>query len=220
MSSLKDEELVVRLLANKGLRAERFSKTEIRQGKTPDFRVFHDEELKFYCEVKSVEKDTWLDKKLNAATPGEIVGGFRDDPVFNRLTDDIHKAVAQFLAVNPDTAIPNVMVFVNHDSMCDEQDMIAVLTGQFLADDGTAHRIYAKFSEGRIKYEKYAIHLFCWVEKECIRALTFNQAHPAHCNVLCELLGYDPNCIKPIAPNPALNLAAIGSCAIKPRSVG
>jgi len=200
MPSLEDEELVVQLLADRGLRAERFSKTERRQGKTPDFRVFHGEELKFYCEVKSVEKDTWLDKKFDAAAPGEIVGGLRDDPVFNRLTDDIHKAVAQFLAVNPGAAVPNVMVFVNHDSMCDDQDMFAVLTGQFLADDGTAHRIYAKFSEGRIKNEKYAIHLFCWAEKERICALTFNQAHPAHCKVLCELLGYDPSRIKPIAP--------------------
>ena len=138
--SLEDEELVVRLLQNKGLRAERFSKAERREGKTPDFRVFKDDVLKSFCEVKSVEKDAWLDKKLDAATLGEIVGGLRDDPVFNRLTDDIHKAVAQFLAVNPDAAVPNLVVFVNHDSMCDEQDVAAVLSGQFLADEGTAHR--------------------------------------------------------------------------------
>lgn len=200
MSSLEDEELVAKLLADRGLRAERFSKTERRQGKTPDFRVFHGEKLMFYCEVKSVEKDTWLDKKLDVAAPGVVVGGLRDDPVFNRLADDIHQAVAQFLAVNPDAVVPNVMVFVNHDSMCDEQDMVAVLTGQFLADDGTAHRIYAKFSEGRIKNEKYAIHLFCWAEKERIRALAFNQGDSAHCDLLCELLGYDPRHIKRIAP--------------------
>lgn len=200
MPSLEDEEVVVKLLDDKGLRAERYSKAERRQGKTPDFRVFHGEELKFLCEVKSVENDTWLDKKLDAATSGEIVGGFRKDPVFNRLTDDVRTAVAQFLAVNSDAAVPNVMVFVNHDPMCDEQDMVAVLTGQFLADDGTTHRIYAKFSEGKIKNEKYAIHLFCWVENGCLRALTFNQANPVHCNVLSELFGYDPNRIKSIAP--------------------
>lgn len=199
MPSLEDEELVVKLLAEKGLRAERFSKAERRQGKTPDFRVFQDEALKFFCEVKSVEKDTWLDKKLDAAAPNQIAGGLRDDPVFNRLTDDIHQAAAQFIAVNPNSDIPSVMVFVNHDSMCDEQDMVGVLTGQFLADNGVSHRIYSKFSEGRIKNEKFLIHLFCWVEEGRFRNLMFNQAHLTHCNALCELLAYDPASIKSIA---------------------
>lgn len=198
MPSLEDEDLVVKLLADKGLRAERFSISEKRRGKTPDFRVFQGEALKFFCEVKSVEKDTWLDKQLDAAAPCQIVGGLRDDPVYNRLADDIHQAAAQFLAVNPASEIPNVMVFVNHDSMCDEQDMVGVLTGQFLADDGTSHRIYTKFSEGRIKNGKFFIHLFCWVEEGRFRALTFNQAHSVHCNALCELLSYDPTSIKSI----------------------
>lgn len=198
MPSREDEELVVKLLATKGLSAKHFSKTERRQGKTPDFRVFKEEELKFFCEVKSVENDTWLDKKIDAAAPCEISGGSRDDPVFNRLTDDIHKAAAQFSAVNSD-AVPNVMVFVNHDFLCDEQDMVAVLAGKFLADDGAAHPIYKKFSEGRIKNEKYDIHLFCWVEGDRFRALTFNLAHPIHSTALCNLLGYDQNRIKPIS---------------------
>lgn len=201
MPSLEDEDIVVNLLTGKGLRAERFSKAERRQGKTPDFRVFQGETLKFFCEVKSVEDDTWLDRKLDAAAPGQVVGGLRDDPVFNRLTDDIHQATAQLLAVNHDSSVPNVMVFVNHDSMCDEQDMISVLTGQFLADDGTSHRIYTKYSEGRIKNDKFLIHLFCWVEEGKFRMLTFNQAHPAHCNVLCELLSYDPARINPLPSN-------------------
>ena len=68
MPSLEDEELVVKLLSEKGLQAERFSKAEMRLGKTPDFRVFQDGTLKFFCEVKSVEKDTWIDKKLDTAT--------------------------------------------------------------------------------------------------------------------------------------------------------
>ncbi|MEI7843622.1 MAG: hypothetical protein WCI39_11400 [Gallionellaceae bacterium] len=201
MPSLEDEDLVVDILTGKGLRAERFSKEERRRGKTPDFRVFQGETLKFFCEVKSVEDDTWLDGKLDAAIPGEVVGGLRDDPVFNRLTDDIHQATAQFLAVNHDSLVPNVIVFVNHDSMCDEQDMISVLTGQFLANDGTLHRIYNRFSEGRIKNDKFLIHLFCWVEEGDFRMLTFNQTQPDHCNVLCNLLSFDPAGINPLQSN-------------------
>ena len=90
------------------------------------------------------------------------------------------------------------MVFVNHDSMCYEQDMIGVLTGQFLADDRSSHPIYEKFSKGRIKNEKYLIHLFCWVEQERFRALMFNQAHLEQYTALCEMFAYDPAIIKPI----------------------
>lgn len=201
MPSLEDEELVVNLLAGKGLRAERFSKAERRRGKTPDFRVFQGETLKFFCEVKSVEDDTWLERALDAVVPGQVVGGLRVDPVFNRLTNDIHQATAQFMAVNHDSSVSNVMVFVNHDSMCYEQDMVSVLTGQFIADDGTAHRIYTKYSEGRIKNEIFIIHLFCWVEEGRFRMLTFNQTHPVHCNVLSKLLSYDPSRIKPLPSN-------------------
>src|SRR5574341_301249 len=77
MPSLEDEDLVLEILSDKGLRPERFSKQERRMGKTPDFRVFCGDVLVCYCEVKSIEEDTWLDKQLEAAAPGEIVGGGR-----------------------------------------------------------------------------------------------------------------------------------------------
>lgn len=200
MPSLEDEELVIKLLAAKGLRAERFTKAERRQGKTPDFRVFSDETLKFYCEVKSVEKDTWLEDQLAKAAPSAFAGGGLNDPVFSRLTDDIHKAAAQFAAVNPEGVTPNVLVFVNHYSQCDEQDLIGVVTGQFLADDGSAHRIYQKFSEGRIRDEKHKVGLYSWVEDGRFRAMFFNQQDPNMCNELCRLFGHDPSSIKGVPP--------------------
>jgi hypothetical protein len=200
MLSLEDEELVIKLLAEKRLRAERFSKTERRQGKTPDFRVFSGETLKFYCEVKSIENDTWLEDQLAVAAPSPFAGGGRNDPVFGRLTDDIHKAAAQFAAVNPDGATPNVLVFVNHDSRCNEQDLIGVVTGQFLADDGSAHRIYQKFSEGRIRDEKHKVGLYSWVEDGRFRAMFFNQHDPNVCNELCRLFGHNPSSIRAVPP--------------------
>lgn len=51
MPSLDDEKLVIKLLAEKGLLAERYSKTELGQGKTPDFRVFKDEALRFAINI-------------------------------------------------------------------------------------------------------------------------------------------------------------------------
>lgn len=199
MSSLDDEELVISLLAQKGLVAERFTKTERRSGKTPDFRVYSKGALVFYCEVKTIDNDLWLDEMLDKSPSGKIVGGARPDPIFNRLTDDVHKAASQFNAVNNANDVPNVLIFVNHDSLCDEMDMIAVLTGNFLAEDGTPHRIYSKFSEGRIKDEKYTIALYCWVENGKFRSLLFNEAEKLFLKKLCYLFGYQENQIRTIS---------------------
>src|ERR1700756_1314742 len=96
----ESERFATNYLAEHGLRVERFSKSQMRQSKTPDFRVFRQTELVAYCEAKLVRPDDWLDKQIDAL-PGELVGGLRPDPVFNRLTTHIHKAVQQFNAVNP-----------------------------------------------------------------------------------------------------------------------
>jgi hypothetical protein len=124
-----DEERVKAYLENHGLTVERFSKAETRTGKTPDFRVFRNGEFLFYCEVKSSPKDKWLDEQLYNAAPGELVGGARNDPIFNRLTSDIHQAVKQFDAVNKQQKHPNILALVNHDDMCGFNDLLAILTG-------------------------------------------------------------------------------------------
>jgi hypothetical protein len=42
------EQFAIEFLARHGLRAERFSKAEVRQGKTPDFRVLKGTDFFFY----------------------------------------------------------------------------------------------------------------------------------------------------------------------------
>jgi hypothetical protein len=196
MSSLNDEELVAKLWEKDGFHTERFTKAEKRKGKTPDFRVYQGNSLVFYCEVKSIEKDTWPEDKLAVVKPGESTGWERNPPVFNRLTDDIHTAVKQFNAVNPEAKIPNVLTFVNHDRYCGLPDLLGVLTGRFFADDGSSVLIYAKFSRGRIRKEKDRIHLFCWVEDEQFRSRLFNDASEGHYQALCRLLSVDPDMVK------------------------
>ena len=109
------------------------------------------DEFAFYCEIKEIAKDDWL-------------GGAKPDPVFNRISDDIHTAVKQFNSVNPDLEHPNVLAFVNNDDRCGSLDLIGVLTGHLLLDDGGAAPIYLKYSHGRIKDEKNLIHLYLWFD--------------------------------------------------------
>src|SRR5713101_5796572 len=112
------ERAALEFFASYGMRAERFSKGEIRRARTPDFRVFKGKQLVSYCEAKHVRHDDWLDKKMKDARPLEIVGGARPDPIFNRLTTRIHEAAGQFEAVNPARDYPNILVFANSDGLC------------------------------------------------------------------------------------------------------
>ena len=70
-----------------------------------------------------IDKEAWLDKQSASVPPGVVFGGAKNDPTFNRLTIDIHTAVKQFDAVNPDVASPNVLTFVNHEPQCGFLDL-------------------------------------------------------------------------------------------------
>jgi len=177
------EQLVSDSLAKNDLRAERFTKVEMRERKTPDFRVFRGQELAFYCEVKEVARDDWA-------------GGGRPDPIFNRLTDDIHTAVKQFNSVNAERREPNVLAFVNNDRLCGYLDLLAVTTGRFLAEDGSTDPIYEQFSEGRIRDEKFDVDLYLWFDSFKANQLLFNAMDSRHLNRLCGYFGINPDSIE------------------------
>lgn len=179
-----DKNMVAEFLTQKGLTANDFQKQERRQGKTPDFRVLYNDAFAFFCEVKTIQKD--------------MIEGLRDDPVFNRLTDDIHTAVKQFDAVNPKLEVPNVLTLINHDQSCGFNDLISVLTGNFITNNDRITPIYKQFSEGRIKDEKIRIHLFIWLDDFRPERLLFGRTHAEFHKQLCGWFRVDPNGIEQI----------------------
>lgn len=194
-----EETFVENFLKSKDLIAKRFTVKEQKQSKTPDFRVFKDGNLAFFCEVKTVSKDDWLDQQLASVPAGTIAGGSRKDPIPNRLSNRIHEAVKQFDAVNPDLKYPNVLVFVNHDDMCGFLNLIAVTTGNFIADNGNKYPIYCQFSEGRIKEEKFKIHLYIWlnlINRKQREQYHFNQSTSKEMTLLCNYFNQDHAAIK------------------------
>ena len=195
-----DEQRAAHRLERSGLTVQRFSKEQMRAGKTPDFRVLKGDEFRFFCEVKSSPRDRWLDQQFKDAPPGTLVGGARKDPIFNRLAADIHDAVKQFDAVNAEKAYPNVLVLINHDAQCGFNDLLAVLTGNFYATDGTAQPIYRQYSQGRIKDEKNRIDLFIWLDDYKPERFLFSQTNEIHHRSLCGIFGVDPNEIAQIDP--------------------
>lgn len=189
---MSPENMVKQFLEMYQLRPERFNAAEIASGKTPDFRVFSGSDLALYCEVKSPEQDTWLDNRLDQAVPGEIVGGLRNDPIFNRLTAQIHKARKQFDAVNPTEALPNVLAFYNQDTNLGFLDLLAVTTGNFFSEDGSVFPIYKNYSEGRVKKDIEKVHLFIWLDVNKPHRFLFNTTNSKFQRGLCQRFGFDP----------------------------
>ena len=185
------EQAAADFLARRGLRIQRFSKEDVRCGRAPDFRVFRNEEFVMFCEATHLPCDDWLHERLDNAAPGQIVGGVRADPIFNRLTNHVHEAVRQFNSVNPRHEHPNTLFLANSDRVSDVLDLIAVLDGVFRAERGVQEPICTQYSQGRIRREKFTVDLFIWwnvwMNKEPQRVW-----HPSvHHQRVCELLGCD-----------------------------
>src|SRR5262249_20883999 len=153
-------------LSSRGFSCERPSKKERQTGRTPDFRVYRDDRFCFFAEVKSLRGDSALDDVLAGLDPFHTALVSRNDPTFNRITAAIHSAAGQFDALNPDHAHPNVLALVNYEQICDARALHAVLTGFFFADDGTRHRIYEQFSDGRMIEDRKRIDLYLWLNPD------------------------------------------------------
>lgn len=185
-----------------GLTVEPFSKLEMKNSKTPDRKIFKDGNLISYCEVKSPQKDGWLDALLDEAPPDEIVGGARSDPVFNRISGHVKKAVEQFEAVNPDREVPNILLFINHDENSNFHDLKETLTGYFHSENGELHPTMMNVAEGRsIGERKHRVDLFIWInaEKSTGGPKYFFGSDQTHLDTLCEAFKIDPNTIKRVS---------------------
>lgn len=193
-AKLDGEGLVQKYLMSVDLRAERFEKHEMRNGKTPDFRVFRGDELAFYCEVKTSQEDEWLKRRLADAPPLTLVGGVRPDPTYNRIANYVHTSVAQFDAVNQKLERPNVLAIVNGDSHVAFDDLISVLTGDAYCESGEVIPMFCGYSEGRIREEKLRVHLYLWFNdwKPTHCQKFFPEFHSAHHAALCGYFNLDP----------------------------
>ncbi len=187
-----DLAIVEEIFQSWGLTPQRFTKAKIRAGRTPDYRVLRGNDLVAYCEVKS-PRDDWLDEQLEEAAPGEIVGGLRNDPVFNRLSRMIEKAASQFDAVNASRDVPNILFLVNHDDVSNYGDLRETLTGMFFTDDGERHPTLKHVSEGKIREAKFRIDAYAWFDRKThrIQGWVFSESIPEHVDTICSMFGID-----------------------------
>jgi hypothetical protein len=161
------ERRVSEYLSSLGLTTRQFDKTERRLGRTPDFRVYDDTRLLFYCEVKSLHyrDEAGLDDGANRLEFVRVPS--LRERIYDRLATYVHNAVKQFDAVNAGVLIPNVIAFVNGDSRCRFDDIRTVITDtSFARDDGNSRPDHSDVSQARsrIHDERRRIHLYVWFE--------------------------------------------------------
>lgn len=165
--------------------------------KTPDFQVTLNGLLVAYCELKS-PRDEWLDDMLDALQPGELIGGYREDPTFKKIRNHSNHASKQFEAINPNKAVPNILVFVNHDDSTGFGDLLEVFTGVFHAAGGSQHTTMPELALS-LDRAKRNIDLCIWLDgiEKRVDGYLFNfDAHPSHTSQLCVLLGIDASKIR------------------------
>ncbi len=198
-----DEALVLGYWQGKGFEVGGFSKADMRDLKTPDFRLSRNGVELALCEVKSYLRDEWLEAQLKDSAPGELVGGLRPDPIFNRISNSVHTAFKQFDSVNSDHQLLNFLFLVNHDTSANPEDLDRVLTGYEDPLHGRFDPTCTQFSEGRIREEKRRIDLYVWMDYKSsdqirLRRLFFGNMETRES--VCNLLSIDHALIKNIPP--------------------
>ena len=98
------------------------------KNKSPDFKIMKNGEIKAYCELKS-PRDDWIFDVPKDLKPGEIRSEVRENPAAHALARVIGKAAAQFDAVNPDHAKPNILVIVSHARLRGPTDLHLAIGG-------------------------------------------------------------------------------------------
>jgi large subunit ribosomal protein L30 len=140
---------------------ELYSDAELKRGKTPDFKLLVDGELRGFCEMKSPRDDFIFE------TPAEGEAVVRENlPFYRKLGSHIRYAAEQFRAVNPDHKHPNVLAFVTHSSDIERRDLLATIAG--LPVPGSDHRVFmlSRKMQQQVLDAARHIDLFLWIDAQ------------------------------------------------------
>ncbi|RQD73624.1 MAG: hypothetical protein D5R97_09100 [Candidatus Syntrophonatronum acetioxidans] len=140
------ESIVKNYLEGKGLRVLKIPERDI---KTPDFEVFHEEELLFYLEEKTLEPKPFKGKGI--------------DPLYNSIAKHLYEATRQFKGINPDKNVFNVLSFTNKDPARSVNDLFITLTGFVVTPKGKMRWIP---NMKRLEKDLFLIDLYLWFDQD------------------------------------------------------
>lgn len=186
------EKLAKEYFEQLGFKIEGYAKNEMRipDNKTPDFKVYRNDELVFYCEHKEIEEDKRNFNEENQYT--------QKDNIYDIISYKINDAGKKFQSVNSNHKIPNVLFFYNNrpKSEADIVDCIFTHTGNFYTNSSKIIPAFKKISEGRIKEKKKLIDLYIWQNKTNNKIKFCFNCDSSYLKKLCELFNEDPNKLK------------------------
>jgi hypothetical protein len=180
---------------------EALSKSEMRERKTPDFRLSRHGVDVAFCEVKSFQRDEWLEEQIRKIPGGTTAGRLRPDPIFNRISNAIHTAALQFDSVNSKHELLNFLFLVNHDTSATADDLDRVLTGYENVRMGILDPTSTQYSNGRIHEQRTKIDLYVWqdyVDGRLRGSMYRVMGNPETTRWVSGLLGIDPAVVRNI----------------------
>jgi hypothetical protein len=150
------EEKVAEFFMSYGFRVELFKKDEMRViGKTPDFKIYKDSTLVFYCEVKEINED-------NRKYEDDI----EKDNTYNIISDCINESYKQFTSTNSEHNVPNILAIYSRRMVIDILDFKITFEGGFHTEEGKFLPWVKDVSEGRIKNKKMFIDMCLWYDED------------------------------------------------------
>jgi ribosomal protein L30 len=168
---------------------ETFDAAARRAGKTPDFRLLKDGNLWGYCELKSPRDDFIFE-------PSEPCGvAIRENvPFYRKLGGHVRKAAKQFDAVNPDHALPNIMVIVSHCPHIDRRDLIATIGGLPIPDSERRLWMLPRKNQEETLVAARRIDLFLWIDAEAGTMKHLSVSEAPHQAAALDLIGLKNEC--------------------------
>lgn len=122
---------------------------------------------------------------LNLRGPWEDCGPI---PRFSRIARHVENV----------RALPNILVFVNHDTASSYNDLPETLKGMLHAAGGERFETMTHISEGGLGAIKHRIDLYAWIDARTrrVQGYVFSEASPERVKTVCDLLGLDASKIK------------------------
>lgn len=154
----------------------------MRAGKTPDFKLYRNEELVGYCELKS-PRDDWIFEFPMDMMPGDNRVEIRRDPAAHNLADHVGKAAAQFDAVNPDRKVPNILVFVSHARLRGPSDLAMAIAGVPMPNAGVAFLLLDEQHKGNSE-RMWKRQKQLWDDARRIDLVVWVDAHNGSCEFI------------------------------------
>lgn len=194
-----DELIIHEILHSYNLCPQRFTDDELNNKQTPDFKVYKDGQLVFFCEVKSIDNSPWPDFiSIDNYEDNNIEPASRPDRTYDRIANKTYDASKQFESVNKSHNIPNVLAFVNHEKLSDFTDLVLAFDGHQASHNQVIWFVKSEIMVRLKRHTKHLPDLFIWINHDKAEPQFLFITQSPYYSDVCKLFGTSPDAVYPI----------------------